>query len=189
MNLVQISNRVILILTIAVLNSDEQNNFNISNYIHFPYYMIPVHYCIQLDYINPNYEHTDKLDNIWKEMFGLKNEYDSFFFRGKTSTTINILQSTHYISLNQLKLIISLANITLTTKNAIIYVLNKYKYSKNVLGFPLLYMLLPGLYTFKIQFFSHLRENHEDSFFKNVSKGNIVTLVNYKWLKIYVYMM
>ncbi|XP_018367846.1 PREDICTED: uncharacterized protein LOC108764217 [Trachymyrmex cornetzi] len=68
MNLAQISNSVIVILTIAVLNSEEQNNFNMSNYIHFPYYVIPVHYCIQLDYINPNYEPTDKLDNIWKEM-------------------------------------------------------------------------------------------------------------------------
>ncbi|XP_018360139.1 PREDICTED: aminopeptidase N-like [Trachymyrmex cornetzi] len=91
MNLAQISNSVIFILTIAVLNSEEQNNLNITNYVNFFHYVIPVHYCIQLDYII--YEHIDdKLDNIWEEIAGLKNEYDSFLFRGKTSTTINILR-------------------------------------------------------------------------------------------------
>ncbi|KYN17773.1 hypothetical protein ALC57_09935 [Trachymyrmex cornetzi] len=173
MNLAQISNSVILILAIAVLNSEEQNNFNITNYVRFPHYVLPVHYCIQLDYLI--YKHIDdNLGNIWKEIVGSKNEYDSFLFRGKTSTTINILQSTHHISLNQINLTLIIANITLSTKNAIIYVLDKYKYTKktNVLGFLLDYMLLPGLYTFKIQFFGHLIE---DSFFKNVSKENTVT--------------
>ncbi|XP_018365778.1 PREDICTED: uncharacterized protein LOC108762992 [Trachymyrmex cornetzi] len=60
MNLAQISNSVILILAIAVLNSEEQNNFNITNYVRFPHYVLPVHYCIQLDYLI--YKHID--DNL-----------------------------------------------------------------------------------------------------------------------------
>ncbi|KYM80959.1 hypothetical protein ALC53_08607 [Atta colombica] len=64
-----------------------------------------------------------------------------FFFAVKTNTTINILQSTHYINLHQLELTLS----------------------------------VNGLYTFKIQFFGHLVENHEDSFFKNVFTENTVS--------------
>ncbi|KYN16369.1 Glutamyl aminopeptidase, partial [Trachymyrmex cornetzi] len=121
-------------------------------------------------------------ENMWKICLKPNigsSEFPTAILNKSWMVNIEQAESTHYISLNQLNLIISLANITLTTKNAIIYVLDGYKYSKktNILGFPLDYMLLPGLYTFKIQFFGHLRENHEDSFFKNVSKGNTVTSI------------
>ncbi|KYN22433.1 Glutamyl aminopeptidase [Trachymyrmex cornetzi] len=38
-------------------------------------------------------------------------------------------------------------------------------------------MLLPGLYTFKIEFYRLLIEKHEESFFEKVYKGNTVTLL------------
>ena len=179
MNLEQISSRVILILSIVVFNNAERHNFTTSNYRNFSYEM-PVHYCIQLSDINAFDRTMNESSFIWKQLIvELKLKHDGLFlFHGKTSATINILRSTQRICLNQLHLtIINRANVTLSTKNGIIYVLNKYTYtySTNTLEFPLLYKLLPGLYTFKIKFFGHLTKNYDESFFKNVFKQNTVT--------------
>ncbi|KYN15696.1 Aminopeptidase N [Trachymyrmex cornetzi] len=38
-------------------------------------------------------------------------------------------------------------------------------------------MLLPGLYTFKIEFFGHLTEKYDENFFRNVSNRNTVTFL------------
>ena len=184
MNLEQISSSVILILTIAVFNNAERHNFTTSNYKNFSPYVIPVHYCIQLIHINPFDPSIQRPINefslMWKLIVYLKLNHDDglFFIHGKTNTTINILQSTQHISLHQVHLtIINRANVTLSTKNGITYVLNKYSYtySTNTLKFPLLYKLLPGLYTFKIEFFSDVTIKNDESFFKNVFKGNNVT--------------
>ena len=180
MNLEQISSSVILLLTIAVFNSVERQNFITLNK-NFSPYVIPVHYCIQLNHINPLDRSINDFNFIWKQLLiylKLKHDDGLFLFHGKTSTTINILQSTQHISLHQVHLtIINRANVTLSTKNGITYVLNKYTYiySTNTLEFPLFYKLLPGLYIFKIKFFGHLTEKNNESFFRNVFKGNTVT--------------
>ncbi|KAG5313338.1 AMPN Aminopeptidase, partial [Acromyrmex insinuator] len=184
MDLAQISSGLIHILTIAVLNSEELNNSTISNDERLPYYVIPVHYSIQLSYLNSSiYEYYDRFKFTLEKMF-MKYD-DSGLFRGETSTTINILQSTQYIRLHQLKLSVDHNNVTLITKNGIIYVLNKYKYiyQTNIIEFSFLYKLLPGLYTFKIQFFNNPIKNEENSFYKIFQKytahyRNFITLSN-----------
>ncbi|KAG5309103.1 AMPN Aminopeptidase, partial [Pseudoatta argentina] len=118
---------------------------------------MPMHYSVQLSHINPIY-----VDSL-------------FLFYGKTNITINILRSTQCLSLHQLHLtIISQTNIILSTKNGITYALNKYTYTyqTNILKFPLHYKLLPGLYTIKIEFLGHIMKNYDESFFRNVIKGN-----------------
>jgi len=45
-------------------------------------------------------------DSYLTKLLNLKEEYDSFYFHGESHTTINILQSTQYIKLHKLNLII-----------------------------------------------------------------------------------
>ncbi|KYN19672.1 Glutamyl aminopeptidase [Trachymyrmex cornetzi] len=76
---------------------------------------------------------------------------------------------------------ISRQNVTLTTDSGITYILNKhsYTYDTNILEFVLSYILLPGLYTLKTEFFGHLMKNHTNtiSIYKYFYMGNGTALL------------
>jgi len=155
MNQAYISSSLIFIITITILTGEKLNNCSNSN-ICLPYYVIPVHYHIKLNHLFENYD--------------LKNKYSIFDFYGKSSTIINILQSTQYIKLHRLNLII-LGEITLIKNNGITYALNYIQTFKtletNLLEFRFFNVLSPGLYTLKMQFFGHLTENSSKKYFKS----------------------
>ncbi|KYN22452.1 Aminopeptidase N [Trachymyrmex cornetzi] len=136
---------------------------------------MPVHYTIKLAHIH---QCSGRSNVFCEEILGYSSFPSSFPFFGEISTTINILQSTQYIRMHQINLTLINRNITLTKDNGIIYVLNKYKYNykTNILEFPLSYILLAGLYTFKTEFYGDLKENHK-SIYKYFYKGNRIALL------------
>ena len=171
MELAYIRSSIIFIIVITAINGAKVNNSGIPEDILLPYYVRPVHYTIE---IRHEIYQCGGYNIVCKET---ENEYGSFRFSGDIKTTIHILQSTRYIRLHQLDLTIMLdRQKTLTTDNGIIYGFNKSKHNDetNILEFSLSDILLPGLYTFNINFKGHLIENHEKSFYRNFGKGNRV---------------
>jgi len=107
-------------------------------------------------------------DFYWPKQLNLRNENDSFKFHGESSITINIIQTTQYIKLHMLNLIIN-SRSTLIKSNGIIYTLKKYTetHETNLLEFRFSNVLSPGIYTFKMEFLGLLTENYAKSFFKS----------------------
>ncbi|KYN19131.1 Glutamyl aminopeptidase [Trachymyrmex cornetzi] len=169
-------NSVIFIIVITTINGAEVNNFIIPKE-RLPDYVIPVHYTIKLTHMI--YHCSIRSDVFCEEILGYSSFPNSFPFFGEISTTINILQSTQYIRMHQVNLTIINRNITLTKDNGIIYVLDKHRYTyhTNILEFPLSYILLPGLYTFKMEFFGHLSENHKSIYKYFLKESGIVLLL------------
>jgi len=167
MNQAHISS-LIFIVTITILTGKKLNNCSNPNDTCLPYYVIPVHYHIKLTHL------TEINDFYLIKLLNFKNEDDSFYFLGESHTTINILQSTQYIKLYMLKLIISDWS-TLIKNNGIIYALKKYTvkiYSEtNLLEFYFFNVLSPGLYTLKLGFFGRLTETSSKSFYTNKKNG------------------
>jgi len=163
MNLAELSSSIIFITTITILTGEKLNNCKNPN-ICLPYYVIPVHYHIKLTHL-----YMEAYNFYWPKLLNLKNESDSFHFHGKSSITINILQSTQYIKLHALNLFIS-SRSTLIKNNGIIYTLKKsIKTSEtNLLEFCFFNVLSPGLYTFKMEFFGLLTKNSAKNFFKSL---------------------
>jgi len=153
MNQAYIISRLIFIIIITVLTGEKLNN---SNNTYLPHYVIPVHYHIKLNHLS-----FEKID------FNLKYKYISFY--GKSSTTINILQSTKYIKLHMLNLIIHREEITLIKNNGVTYALKNYTeiYDTNLLEFCFFNILSPGLYTLKMEFVGHLIEKSAKNVFKS----------------------
>jgi len=158
-----ISSSLIFIIAITILTGEKLNNCSNSNTC-LPYYVIPVHYHIKLYYYFGNY-------HVY-----LKDKYSIFDFYGESSTIINVLQSTKYINLYALNLIIYQGKITLIKNNGVTYALKTCieTLKTNLLEFHFLNVLSPGLYTLKIEFFGHLIENFSKNFFESfyTKKGN-----------------
>jgi len=168
MNLAQISSSIIFMITISILTGEKLKSCKNLNDICLPYHVIPVHYHIKLTHI------------YWPKLLNIKDEYDSFNFHGTSITTINILQSTHYIKLNMLNLnIINRSNLTLIRNNGITYALKNYTEipETNLIELYFSNILYPGLYTFEMIFFGRLTENSTKGFFKSfyTNKGNSIT--------------
>jgi len=163
MNIAQLSSSVIFITTINILTGEKLNNCRNPNDICLPYYVIPVHYHINLTHL-----YMEAYDFYWPKLLNLKNENDSFNFHGESSITINILQSTQYIKMHMLNLIINYQS-TLIKNNGIIYALKRYRETPetNLLEFFFSNVLSPGLYTFKMEFLGLLTENSAKNFFKS----------------------
>jgi len=108
-------------------------------------------------------------DLYWSKLLNLKNENDSFNFHGESSTTINILQSTHYIKLHKLDLVIIPWKITMIKNNGIIYVLEEYLQTSEtyLLESQFLSVISPGLYTLKLEFVGHLTKDSTKNFFRS----------------------
>jgi len=155
---------LIFIVTITILTGEKLNNCSNSNDTCLPYYVIPIHYHIKLTHLMGTY------DSYLTKLLNLKE--DSFYFRGESRTTINILQSTQYIKLHKLNLIIDLKKITLIKNNGINYELKitTETFETNLLEFRFFNVLSPGLYTLKLEFFG-LTETSSKSFYINKKKG------------------
>jgi len=160
MNLAHISSSIIFIIAIIILTEEKLNNCNNPNDTCLPYYVIPVHYRIKLTHYMEIY------DSYWAKLFNLKNKYDSFNFYGEFSTNINILQSTYYIKLHSLDLIINTWKITFITNNGIIYVPNKYTQESEMLVLQIPSVIFPGFYTLKMEFVGLLTEDSAKNFFR-----------------------
>ncbi|KYN19638.1 Aminopeptidase N [Trachymyrmex cornetzi] len=175
LKLQRIKPNIIFIIVITTLNDAEVNNFRIPEE-RLPDYVMSVHYTIKLTHMI--YQCSDTYDIICEQILNYRSFPSTFLFYGETSTTINILQSTQYITMHTINLLITNRDTTLTSDNGIIYVLNKYKYASqtDILKFPLSYKLLPGLYTLKIEFFGHLSENHK-GIYKHFYTGNRTVLL------------
>jgi len=164
MNVAHISNCLIFIITITPLTGEKLNNsYNLRN-TSLPNYVIPVHYDIKLSHM-----YMEACDLCWSKLLNLKNENDSFNFYGVSKITINILQSTQYIKLHQLNLIIIPCKITMIKNNGIIYKLEKYLQTSETYflesQFPSI--IFPGLYTLKLEFVGHLTEDSAKNFFRS----------------------
>jgi len=114
-------------------------------------------------------------DLYWSKLLNLKNKTDSFNFYGESIITISILQSTQYIKLHTLNLIIfPWKVITMIKNNGIIYKLEKYLQTSETYlltsQFPS--VISPGLYTLKLEFFGHLTEDSAKNFFRNFYSNN-----------------
>jgi len=156
MNQAYISSCLIFIITITILTGEKLSNCSNSNTC-LPYYVIPVHYHINLTHFPQNYD------------FYLKIKYDIFEFYGESSTVINILQSTKYIKLHVLNLLIHLEEITLIKNNGVTYALKTSieTFATNLLELDFFNVLSPGLYTLKMKFLGHLKEKFSKNFFKS----------------------
>jgi len=170
MNQAYISSSLIFIVTITILAGEKLNNCSNPNDTCLPYYVIPIHYRIKLTHQMETYDsYLEKLPN-------LKDEYDSFYFHGESHTTINILQSTQYIKLYMLNLIIGFCCV-LIKNNGIIYALkeNTVTSKTNLLEISFLNVLSPGLYILKIEFLGRFTENSSKkiftSFYTNRENG------------------
>jgi len=144
----------LIFITITILG-EKLNNCSNSNTC-LPYYVIPVHYHIKLNDACINY-------------FYIYNKHNSIVdFYGESSTIINILQSTKYIKLHVLNLIIHQEKITLIKNNGVTYVLKTYieTYKTNLLELNFFNVLSPGLYTLKLEF-GRSTENFSKNFFKS----------------------
>ncbi|XP_018367811.1 PREDICTED: aminopeptidase N-like, partial [Trachymyrmex cornetzi] len=98
MNVAHISSTVIFIIAIIILNSKEVNNFSVPKEARSPYNVTPVHYHIEiLDYTVSKDQYADRNAFILDTTVNLDRSYGSFVFHGKTSTTINILESTQLL--------------------------------------------------------------------------------------------
>jgi len=162
MNIAQLSSSVIFITTINILTGEKLNKCKDPNDICLPYYVIPVHYHIKLTHL-----HMQAYD-FYRPKLNLKNKNDSFNFHGESSITINILQSTKYIKMHTLYLIINYHS-TLIKNNGKIYAFEEYTVTpeSNLSEFLFSNVLSPGLYTFKMEFLGFLKENSANSFFKS----------------------
>jgi len=174
MNLAHISSCLIFIITITTLTGENLNNLcNVKN-TSLPYYVIPVHYHIKLIHM-----YMEAYDLYWSKLLNLKNENDSFKFYGKSNITINILQTTQYIKLHKLGLVlIPWKRITMIKNNGIIYELKRYLQTSETYllksQFPS--VISPGLYTLKLEFIGHLTEDSAKNFFRNfyTNKENVL---------------
>jgi len=161
MNIAQISNSVIFIITITSLTGKELNKCSNLNVTCLPYYVIPMHYHIKL--ISSDNKKFD-----FTLLLNVENEYD-FILLGESSITINVLLSTQYIKLHVLNLVINKRTLTLIKNNGVLYVAEKYteNFETNLLEFCFSNVLSPGLYTLKLKFLAHLTENSSKNFFKS----------------------
>jgi len=162
MNLALISSSLIFIITITTLTGEKLNNRCNLNDTFSPYYLIPVHYDIKLIHLYgklKTYSHS-------AELLNLRNEYESFNFRGASNTTINILQSTRYIELHIVDVIVISSKTTLIKNNGIIYVLEEFLRTSEtyVLESQFPSLIFPGLYTLKLEFLGNITE---ENFFRS----------------------
>jgi len=169
MNLAHISSSLILVITITILTGEKLNNRCNLNDTCSPYYIIPVHYNIKLTQLYGKL----KTYSYSVELLNLRNEYESFHFRGESSTTINVLKSTQYIKLHKLDLIVIPSKTTMIKNNGISYVLKEYLQTSETYllesQFPSI--IFPGFYTLKLEFLGKLRENFFRSFHTNEENG------------------
>jgi len=160
MNQAHISSSLIFIVTITILTGEKLNNCSNLNGTSLQYYVIPVHYHIKL-----NHYFWEKYD------LNFKNKYTIFNFDGESYITINILQSTQYIKLHKLNLIIIHEEITLIKNNGNIINYAPEKYTEtlktNLSNFRFSGILSPGLYTLKIEFVARFAEDSANNFFKS----------------------
>jgi len=158
MNLAQISSSFIFITTITILTAEEL--YHCSSCL--PNYVIPMHYRIKLSF--------EKYD------FNLENKY-GFNFYGESNITNNnnILQTTKYLKLHILNLIITQRKTTLI-KNNIIYAVKKSS-ERDLLSFLFSNVLSPGLYTLTMEFSGRFTKNSAKDFFKSsyTNKENGIT--------------
>jgi len=108
-------------------------------------------------------------DLYWSKLLNLKNENDSFNFYGESNITINILQSTQYIKLHILNLIVIPWKVIMIKNNGIIYEVEKYLETSEtyLLESQFLSVISPGLYTLKLEFVGHLTEDSAKNFFRS----------------------
>jgi len=164
MNLAHISSSLIFIIIIITLTGEKLNNSCYLSDTCLPYYVIPVHYHIKLTHM-----YMEAYDLYWSKLLSLKNENASFNFHGKSSTTINILQSTRYIKLHTVDLIVISSKITFIKNNGIIYELKEYLQTSETYVFKSQFpsVIFPGLYTLKLEFVGHLTEDSAKNFFRS----------------------
>jgi len=163
MNLAHISSYLIFIITITTLTGEKLNNSCNLKDTSLPYYVIPVHYHIELTHMN-----MEANDLYWSKILNLENKNDIFNFYGESNITINILQSTQYIKFHKLNLIIIPWKITMIKNNGIIYKLEKSLQTSEtyLLESQFLSVLSPGLYTLKLEFVGHFTEDSLKNVFK-----------------------
>jgi len=165
MNLAHISSSLIFVITITTLTGEKLNNRCNLNDTCLPYYLIPVHYHINLTHQYgklKTYSHS-------VELLNLRNEYESLYFHGESSTTINVLKSTQYIKLHNINLSVIPSKTTMIKNNGIIYVLEEYLRTSEtyVLESPFFCVISPGLYTLKLEFIGNLAEDSAKNFFRS----------------------
>jgi len=186
MNLARISSCLIFIITITTLIGEKLYISNIWD-TSLPYYVKPVHYHVKLTHIYM--EGYDIYNSKLLHFIGFKNENGSFNFYGKSNITINILQSTQYIKLHKLNLIIIPWKVTMIKNNGIFYELKECLRTSEtyVLKSQFLSVLSPGLYTLKLEFIVHLTEGSAKNFFNfYMNKKNGTAWVNIN-CKIYIH--
>jgi len=151
-----ISSSLIFIITITILTCEELNDCSNSN-IYLPNYVIPVHYHIKLSHC---FENCD---------YYVENKYNIFDYYGESSIIIIIFQSTKYIKLHMINLIIYREKVTLIKNNGVTYALKNYieSYETNLLEFCFFNELSPGLYTLKMEFSGHLTDIFSNNFLKS----------------------
>jgi len=156
MNQAYISSSLIFIITITILTCEELSDCRNSN-TYLSSYVIPVHYHIKLSHCFENYD------------FYVENKYNIFDFYGESSIIINIFQSTKYMKLHMINLIIYRDKVTLIKNNGVTYALETYieTYSTNLVELCFFNELSPGLYTLKMEFSGNLTENFSNDFFKS----------------------
>jgi len=194
MNLAHISSCLIFIITITTLTGEKLNTLcNLWDKC-LPSYVIPVHYHIELKHMF----RQERFDcSVWCDLYrsqlsDLKNEYDSFHFRGESNITINILQSTQYIKMHTQNLFIIPWKITIIKNNGIIYELEENLLTSEtyVLKSQFPVVLSPGLYTLKLKFVGYLTEDWAKNFFRsfytNKENGFFLKYYIYDILKFYI---
>jgi len=171
MKLAHISSFLIFIITITTLIGEELNNLCNLWDTSLPYSVKPVHYNVKL-----THTYMETYDLYLSKLLNLKNENDSFNFYGKSNVTIDILQSTQYIKLHKLNMIIIPWKVTMIKNNGIIYKLKECIETSEtyLLESQFLSVLSPGLYTLKLEFVGHLTENPAKNVLKIVGRYNIL---------------
>ncbi|XP_024890926.1 aminopeptidase M1-like [Temnothorax curvispinosus] len=165
MNLENMRSTLIFIIAATILTGGKsQNNFSIPiESIRLSVnYMVPIHYNIKLI---PNTHIHDS--NKAKPSIIIIN-HGHVLFDGESSITINILQSTQYIKLHGLNLLISLS-IKLFKGDGLMYKMSKFTYGSepDILVFHFNEILFPGLYCMKVDYVGRMTDDDTEGFFRS----------------------
>lgn len=134
----------------TILTSANLNTSNVFNDL--SKYVIPMHYSLNLSIMTQQ--------KIWE------NKYRGFLFFGQSSITINILRPTKKIELHAINLVINSQIIMLIQCN--IYHLERLSITGNkVVNLYFLDILLPGIYTLKINILNLNKEDNTENFFRS----------------------
>lgn len=163
MNLKEMRSALMFIIMTAIFTGGKsQNNFNNpTDFRLSTKYMIPMHYNVELIFLDRD------LDDTSKKIPSFVSDSHNSVFLGTSNITINILQSTRSITLHMLNLYPTYSA-KLITKDGIIYTesMNIQNYTTNIRVFNFDDILFPGLYQFNIKFNSETTYDNTKGFFR-----------------------